>query len=170
MILHCFKRRRWSNHALRVSPAVTRLTVYRRLQVLYMLVRVIRGRGAASWPIRGKWQICWKFLKFRFFSKNTIKFIKSSKRPGVSRHEYFVLLAAGGRPSTWSPPGRLVEHDNQRPTNDWPTTDRQPIDDRSTTDWGITHDRPTTDRPTTDRRPTDERPNDDQNCWKNDAK
>ena len=34
-------------------------------------------------------------------------------RPGVSRHEYSVL-AAGGRPSTRSPPGRLVEHDFQR--------------------------------------------------------
>ena len=33
MVLHCLEGRRWSNHALRVSPAVTRLTVYRRLQV-----------------------------------------------------------------------------------------------------------------------------------------
>ena len=29
----CLKGRSWSNHALRVSPAVTRLTVHRRLQV-----------------------------------------------------------------------------------------------------------------------------------------
>ena len=33
MIWHCLKGRPWSNHALRVSPAVTRLTVHRRLQV-----------------------------------------------------------------------------------------------------------------------------------------
>ena len=45
--------------------------------------------------------------------KNLPKYIKSSEQPGVSRHEYFVL-AAGGRPSTRSPPGRLVEHDFQR--------------------------------------------------------
>ena len=32
-IWHCLKGRCWSNHALRVSPAVTRLTIYRRLQV-----------------------------------------------------------------------------------------------------------------------------------------
>ena len=62
-------------------------------------------------------------------------------------------LVAGGRPSTWSPPGRLVEHHNQRPTNNSPTTDRRPTDDQGTTDQQLTD-----DRPTIARRPTDKRP------------
>ena len=32
-----------------------------------------------------------------------------------NQFEHLLELAAGGRPSTWSPPGRLVEHDS---TND----------------------------------------------------
>ena len=86
-------------------------------------------------------------------------------RPRVSRYEYFVLLAAGGRPSTWSPPGRLVEHDDQRPTNtdqrptnDRPTTDRRPSDNWPTTDPRPTNDWPTDDRPATDRPATKRQP------------
>ena len=30
--------------------------------------------------------------KLKIFSKNTSKYIKRSERPGVFRHEYFVLL------------------------------------------------------------------------------
>ena len=47
-----------------------------------------------------------KTNKIKIFSKNLRKFTKSSERSGVSRHECFVL-AAGGKPSTWLPPGRL---------------------------------------------------------------
>ena len=66
-------------------------------------------------------------------------------------------LAAGGRPSTWSPPGRLVEHHGKQPTDDWPTTDQ-----RSTDNWLTTNQQPTDDqtddRPTIIRRPTNDRP------------
>ena len=48
--------------------------------------------------------------KIKIFSKNLLKFTKRSRRPRVSFSEYFVLLAAGGKPSTWFPPGGLVEH------------------------------------------------------------
>ena len=38
------------------------------------------------------WKIVANTRKFKIFSKNSPKYIKRSERPGVSRHEYFVLL------------------------------------------------------------------------------
>ena len=50
--------------------------------------------------------------KIQLFQKNYPKFLNTFVDTPVFSGNYPVLLAAGGRPSTWSPPGRLVEHDS----------------------------------------------------------
>ncbi len=73
------------------SPAVTRLTVYRRLQVAR------RGEAADA---------C-------FCQSNTpaAAFLAGFGRDFFGRGD--VRLDAGGKPSTWSPPGELVEQPTQ---------------------------------------------------------
>ena len=83
---------------------VTRLTVYRRRQVLQTIRLDEIEVEKIDFP-KTNVQLSRKL-------KNIIKnYVCVCFRPGGQLAETApVLLGAGGKPSTWLPPGRLVEH------------------------------------------------------------
>ncbi len=77
------KRREGVDDALRVSPAVTRLTVYRRLQVWFalLLIRVFDPASASSLLLKEKREEDWLCSRIRVFDqRNSLSLAREEGR------------------------------------------------------------------------------------------